>query len=185
MRLILGLTGPNAAGKGECAARLSDSGFAVHSLSDIVREEALARGLTTGREDLISTGNLLRLEGGPGVLAERMAPRLGMRDVVDSIRNPAEVEVFRKLPGFHLLGITAPVEVRYERARQRARPGDPTGLEEFVERERQENGTDLHAQRLAATFAMADNVLDNDGGLEKLFGDLDRLVAGLLGRGSR
>ena len=45
MGLVLGITGPNAAGKGEVSAHLKTRGFDVHSLSDIVREEAAARNL--------------------------------------------------------------------------------------------------------------------------------------------
>jgi dephospho-CoA kinase len=36
--LVLGLTGANAAGKGEVASYLRDRGFAVHSLSDVIRD---------------------------------------------------------------------------------------------------------------------------------------------------
>ena len=42
MALVIGLTGPNAAGKGEVANHLEARGFRLHSLSDIVREEAAA-----------------------------------------------------------------------------------------------------------------------------------------------
>src|SRR5438552_1897783 len=65
---VIGLTGPNAAGKGEAAAYLVRRGYAYHSLSDIVREEAAARGLSHSREDLIRVGNDLRIAGGPGAL---------------------------------------------------------------------------------------------------------------------
>ncbi len=165
--VILGLTGPNAAGKGEAARVLKSLGFAYHSLSDIIREEALARGLTTGRDHLIFMGNTLRREGGPGVLAERILPRLGSRDVVDSIRNPSEVEVLRRLPRFTLIGVTAPVEVRYERAKARTGRGDALqSLEAFAAKEAEENTKDPTAQRLDATLALADHVLVNDGSLE-------------------
>jgi hypothetical protein len=123
--MVLGLTGPNAAGKGEVADYLRARGFTVHSLSDVVREEARLRGLPPEREHLIRVGNLLRKQSGAGVLAERILPRLGARMVVDSVRNPAEVTVLRRLPRFVLLGVDAPVEVRFERSLRRARPGDP------------------------------------------------------------
>jgi dephospho-CoA kinase len=165
--LVIGLTGPNAAGKGEAAAALVSLGFAYHSLSDVVREEAVLRGRSTGRDDLILTGNELRREGGPGVLAARMVPRLGLRDVVDSIRNPAEVGVLRGVPGFVLLGVDAPVALRFERARKRTGRGDAVAsLEAFMRKEAEENTTDPTAQRLAATFALADHVAHNDGTLE-------------------
>ena len=179
---MLGLTGSNAAGKGEVAERLRRNGFAVHSLSDIVREEAAARGLAPERENLIRVGNELRRQGGAGVLAERILPRLGRRDVVDSIRNPSEVEVLRRLASFVLLGVVAPVELRFERARSRARAGDPETLEAFRAREDEENTTDPHAQRLAATLALADHVLSNRGSLEELEREIERVLAQLEGR---
>ena len=180
-RLVLGLTGSNAAGKGEAAGYLRSLGFALHSLSDIVREEAAARGLAPDREHLIRIGNELRRDGGPGVLAERILPRLGERDVVDSIRNPAEVAVLRRIPHFVLLGVRAPIELRFRRALARGRRGDPQTLAGFEEREAQENTHDPVAQRLAATFELADHVVDNEGGLERLRRDLDALLERLDG----
>jgi len=176
MKLVLGLTGPNASGKGEIATYLAGRGFTLHSLSDVVREEAAARGLRPEREHLIRIGNLLRDEHGPGVLAERILLRLTGRDVVDSIRNPAEVAVLRRLPHFILAGVRAPLEVRFHRSLQRARPGDPRTLDEFRERELQENSQDPNAQQLLATFQLADHVIDNEGRREELVQTLEQLL---------
>ncbi len=177
MSLVIGLTGPNAAGKGEVAAYLASCGFRIHSLSDIVREEAARLGLPPEREHLIRVGNRLRREGGPGVLAERILPRLGERDVVDSIRNPREVEVLRAgVSGFRLVGVTAPVALRFRRSLERARSGDPETLDQFRDREAQENATDPAGQQLDATFALADHELSNAGDLEALHRDLDRMI---------
>jgi dephospho-CoA kinase len=176
MRLIIGLTGPNAAGKGEVSAWLRARGFTVHSLSDIVREEAGARGLPPERAHLIAVGTALREAGGPAVLADRLIPRLGERDVVDSIRHPAEVAALRRVPGFILLGVDAPVELRFTRSRERKRPGDPETIAEFVSRERQENSANPAGQQLAATFRLADRVVVNDGDLDALHGAVERAV---------
>jgi len=181
--LVLGLTGSNAAGKGEVAEHLHRHGFSVHSLSDVVREETLARGLDPDRVHLIRIGNELRRIRGPGILAERILDRLGRRDVVDSIRNPAEVSVLRDIPHFVLIGVVAPVEVRFRRALSRARPGDPQTLDEFRQRESQENTSDPNAQRLDATLELADHVVTNAGSLDELREELDALVADLDGRG--
>lgn len=176
MKLVLGLTGSNAAGKGEVAAYLTSKKFMVHSLSDVVREEAAARGLPPEREHLIRIGNELRERGGAGVLAERILSRLGGREIVDSIRNPSEVAVLRRLPQFVLVGVSASLEVRFRRSLERGRPGDPRTLEEFRQREEQENTRDPNAQRLEATFRLADQVLENDGDLEELHRAVDRLL---------
>ena len=180
--LVLGLTGANAAGKSEVARWLAERGFRIHSLSDAVRQEAVARGLAIGREQLIRVGNDLRRSEGPGVLAWRLLPGLGDRDVVDSIRNPAEVEVLRRLPRFVLLGVWAPEELRYERSLARARPGDPTTLDDFRRREQEENASDPAAQQLALTFDLADHVVSNAGDRAALDGVLTELLAALTGR---
>ncbi|NIM01305.1 MAG: AAA family ATPase [Acidobacteria bacterium] len=162
------MTGPNASGKGAVCAFLATRGFETFSLSDVIREEARRRGLPPEREHLIRLGTEMRATGGPGVLARGLLPRLGRRSVIDSIRNPAEVAVLRELPFFVLVGVRAPIRLRFERSVKRARPGDPRTLEEFEAREAQENSSDRAAQQLDATFALADRHLDNDGDLEQL-----------------
>jgi dephospho-CoA kinase len=79
MSLYIGLTGPNASGKGEVARILAARGFTLHSLSDVVREEATRRGLDHSRENLILTGTALRQQRGEGALAERILPMLSPR----------------------------------------------------------------------------------------------------------
>src|SRR5262245_52162171 len=128
--MILGLTGKNAAGKGEVVRFLATRSFRPHSLSDEVRQDLERTGTPSTRENLIERGRALRAEFGPGVLAERILAHLdeSSHHVVDSIRNPAEIMVLRRHPDFLLLGITAPLEIRYARLRARARPGDPETL---------------------------------------------------------
>ncbi len=176
-RLVVGLTGPNAAGKGEAARYLVSRGLAYHSLSDIIREEAERRGLPPTRENLIAIGNDLRRQGGSSVLADRTLPRLSGRDVVDSVRNPAEVGALRREPAFVLVAVEAPLEVRYARARARARPGDGESLEEFALREERERSGDPSAQQIHRTVEMADLRLENSGTLSGMHAALERLLA--------
>ena len=164
----MGLTGPNASGKGEVATFLAASGFDVHSLSDAVREEATRRGLDHSRDHLIRVGVDLRVEHGPGALALSVLPRLKGRSVVDSIRNPGEVEVLRRLPRFLLLGIDAPQALRFERSLLRGRLGDGATLDEFARKEERENSTTPAGQQLLATLALADVLIDNDGTIADL-----------------
>lgn len=173
---VIGLTGPNASGKGEVAAYLAEKGFRAYSLSDIIREELAAQGLAPTRETMIDTGTRLRRDHGPGVLAERLVDRLGDRDVVDSIRNPSEVFALRRVPGFVLVHVDAPPALRFERSIARGRPGDAESLERFVELEARENTSDPAAQQLLATASLADVTLVNDGDIPALRGAVDRIL---------
>jgi dephospho-CoA kinase len=161
---------PERAQIGEVAKFLVECGFVYHSLSDVVREEASARGLDHSRENLIRVGNELRTTFGPGILAERVASRIRekSRDIVDSIRSPFEVEVLRRLPRFVLLGVDAPIATRFERSRARARIGDGSTLEEFSRKESLENSSNPAAQQLTRTFSLSDVVVDNSGSLDDL-----------------
>ena len=180
MSVCIGLTGPNASGKGEVARFLGERGFSIHSLSDVVRDEATRLGLDHSRENLIATGTSLRQRHGDGVLAERTIPRLAPRSVVDSIRNPGEIRVLRTLPGFILLGVDAPVALRFERSRKRGRIGDGESIEEFRRKEELEKSSQGPGQQLDVCFSMADWVVQNDGTLEDL---RRRVEEGLASRG--
>jgi dephospho-CoA kinase len=158
------------------AKLLAAGGFAVHSLSDVVREAATAAGMEHSRDNLIAVGVRLRSEGGPGVLARRILPRLSGRDVVDSIRHPGEVEVLRTLPRFILLGLNAPLALRFERSIARGRLGDGTTLEEFSRKEARENSDSATGQQLESTLRLADLCISNDGTIADL---ADRLAAAL------
>ncbi len=142
-----------------------------------MREEADRRGWDHARSRLIAVGNDLRRREGPGVLARRIRARLRGRDVIDSIRNPAEVAELRRTPGFVLLGVDALIAIRFERSRQRGRPGDGDRREEFKKREEEENTRDPAAQQLRATLALADARVINAGTLEDLHREVDRLLA--------
>ena len=166
--MIIGLTGPNASGKGEVARYLAAKGFKYYSLSDIIREETKKLGIAASRENLILTGNALRKKYGPPVLAARIKKRLKGAAIVDSIRNTGEIEELRKLKDFVLLGIDAPVKVRFGRLRKRRRAGDSKSLKELILHEVRENSARSTDQQLSRCMKKADRIIGNDGSLEKL-----------------
>lgn len=186
--MIIGLTGKNGSGKTAISEYLKSRGFECHSLSDEIREEVRRRNREITREVLIEVGNELRERFGPGVLAERILARLE-RDrnyVVDSIRNPSEVEVLRRRKDFTLLAVEADRLTRFERTRVRGREGAPQTLSEFVAHEERELASaNPAAQQLEATGGMADLVVTNDGTIDDLHRRLDDLVSPMMSRFSR
>lgn len=183
--MIIGLTGKNGSGKTAVSEYLISRGFAYHSLSDAIREEILKRGLQITREVLIDVGNELREKFGPGILAERILPSLesGQNYVIDSIRNPQEVDVLRSRNDFTLLALEAEQETRFERNRRRGRENAAQTLSQFVEEEARELDSDNPArQQLNATRQKADLIVTNDGTLEELHRHLDALLPPLMSR---
>lgn len=173
---LIGLTGPNGAGKGEAAAFFAARGYAHRSLSDIIREELAAAGLPADRDHLIAKGNELRRKGGPDILARRLLKLVTGPTVIDSIRNPAEVERLRKEDGFILLAVDAPAPLRFERARRRGRDESAATLEEFLRKEAEERSSNPAAQQIHRCFEMADAVVSNDGTLEELHSRLEAFL---------
>ena len=179
MRTHIGLTGLNASGKGEAASFLKTCGFRYHSLSDVVRREATRLGRDHSRESLIETGNQLRATEGTEVLARRILPDLTGRDVIDSIRHPDEIAVLNSLERFFLLGIEAPVPMRFERSRRRGRIGDGVTLEEFQRLESRElaaPGTE--SQQLLECLRRVDGTVANDDSLELFRSRVEELLRG-------
>ena len=185
MLMIIGLTGKNAAGKGESAKRLEKKGFVCLSLSDELREEATRQGLSHERETLIALGTEIRSKHGAGYLASKINEKIEKlrsqgkdKFVVDSIRSPGEVDELRKNMDFVLVGIEAEPRIRFERMRRRARGGDALTFEEFLSHEGKENTSNASGQQLDRCLSMANKIVDNNGTLDELYKKMDAIVGG-------
>lgn len=177
--MIIGLTGPNAAGKGEAAAFLAAKGFEYRSLSDVLREKLGRQGHPVTRAALIELGRRLRAQYGNDYLARRILERLepGKNYVVDSIRHPDEVRALRSRRDFRLVAVDADPAVRFARLKARAREADPQTFEEFQRFEAEEATRRRdEGQDLAGTIALADAVVRNDGSLEEFHRELTRVI---------
>jgi len=185
--MIIGLTGRNAAGKGEVADYLKAKGFVYHSLSDVIRDEATKRNLEHSRDILIRLGNELREKHGASYLAKQISNKIkqqlksnkNQNFVIDSIRSPFEAKELMESKNFVLVGIDAPIELRFKRLLERNRLGDAKTLKKFKEQEQRENLKSNTNQQLDATFAMAQKVIVNDGALEDLHKKIGRMLGEL------
>lgn len=181
--MIIGLTGKNAAGKGEIAKFLQERGFHYLSLSDVLRKELRRRRMTVTRDHLTRVGNELRATQGPSVLAERVLSTLGdpTHYVVDSFRNPAEVRAFQRRADFVLWAVMAHPSVRFKRLKERARENDPLTFSHFLAVEKREaHNADLAKQSIDACEKLADTRIPNNGSLSQLHERLTLLLRKLL-----
>ena len=182
--MILGLTGKNASGKGEVANYLKSKGFIYYSLSDVIREVATKRNLEHSRDNLIRLGNELRKNFGPNYLAQQINNKIKnqlknnskQNFAIDSIRSPFEAKELMRNKGFVLVGIDAPIELRFQRLLERNRLGDAKTLEDFKRQEERENLKSDTNQQLDATFKMAEEIVSNNGTLEELHQKIDDLL---------
>ena len=173
---FIGLTGTNASGKGEAARFFMEAGFDYFSLSDVIREEIRRRGEAETRNILIQTGNELRETHGADVLARRVMAKIKKESIIDSIRNPSEIEFFRRHQDFTLLAIDAPAAIRYERSQRRGRDESARTLEEFIAKEQEEMTDNKKGQQLRNCMKMADVFIMNDGSLEDFHTKLERFL---------
>ena len=153
--MIIGLTGKNAAGKGEIAKHLQGKRFVYFSLSDALRDEATRQGKNHSRETLIRLGTEMREKFGNGILAKRINEKISKlknqdkKDfVVDSIRNPGEIEELRKNSDFILIAVHTDAKIRFQRLLKRGRVGDAQTFEQFLEHEKKESSNEGSGQQL-------------------------------------
>ncbi|MFP4379303.1 MAG: hypothetical protein ACLFUS_02280 [Candidatus Sumerlaeia bacterium] len=169
--MIIGVTGFFCAGKDSFAEILMEKGLRHISLSDMIRDEIRRLGKEVNLENLTLTGNALRAEFGPGVLAQRALEKIGQDDcyVVTSIRHSKEVETLQQRPDFTMIFVDAPIKLRYERSLQRNRKGDYESFEGFAAAEKaQLESDDPNSQQLLACKNMAGLVVENAGSREEL-----------------
>jgi len=177
--MIIGITGTNGAGKDTVAHMLAQKlSWPTFSLSDELREIARERGLGLDRTSLVNLGNEMRAKHGSDYLAERILNRVGNNFIASSIRNPVEIEPFRKRDDFILLFVDAPIKQRYKRTtrgRGRAGEGD-LSFADFIVQEKRELEGGFGEQQTKAVCDMADVKVDNSGTIEELGEKLDKFL---------
>jgi len=103
--------------------------------------------------------------------------------VIDSIRNPSEVDLLKSRADFTLLALEADQAIRFERSRKRSRENAASTLEQFIEEEARELSSENPSdQQLIATRQRADVVVNNNGTLEELHHKLEEVLVPLMSR---
>ncbi len=179
--MIIGVSGPIAAGTDSVADILMSKGYKWFAFSDILREEAKKRGIEISRKNLQDLGDELRQREGNGVIAKKIMKNFskGQNYVVGNIRNPGEVEELKKLKDFFLIKVDATIEKRFERVKLRKREDDVLVFEEFKKVEERDLGIgqEEHGQRHKDVFKMADFSIINEGSNEELKAEVEKVLS--------
>lgn len=185
-KIIIGLTGTKASGKGEIIKYLKSIGFVDLSLSDIVRQEAKKRNLEITTPNLQDIGDELRKKGGTGILAKIISEKLETdyknksKIVIDSIRNPGEIKYFIKKfkKTFHLIGVDADEKIRLKRYLNR----EGVTKKEFEK----DNNRDIGkwqrktGQQVEKCLNKAEIIIKNNGSLANLKKELHLILKNLI-----
>lgn len=182
-RLVLGLVGPIASGKGTISEFLKSKGFKYFSLSNVVRTETLARGLEMTRENLQDVGNDLRENFSGSVLVDRIIKEIKKHKlvIIDGVRNPQEITVIKNQLGGKIVHISAFKNRRLERYLDRAkvRGEDDATISKFKQVEARDLGAgeDKNGQQVSECLRLADYKLVNNSSLDQFYSDCEAMLS--------
>lgn len=178
--IIIGLTGTFGAGKGTVAEILKKKGFVQLVMSDVLREECRKKGIKESRDNLLIMGNKLRAESGSGIIMKRLidkAKEEGYEKVIiDGLRSIGEAEELKKKKGI-LIGVDAPLKIRYGRVVKRGTSKDNISFEDF--RKQEENEMGKPGAQINECVKMADYKIANDNGIKELEKKVNEILAKL------
>lgn len=167
---IIGVVGQIASGKGILVKYLTENlNFSSFSLSSIVHAQLKKKEVKEfTRQTLQDVGNELRRDNGNDVLARRLNEVIkGQkkdRVAVEGIRNPGEIEFFKKNQNFILIGVKADRKLRFKRLLSRSKEWDPKTYADFIKVDRRDLGVgqDRSGQQVGKCLAYCDYVLTNN-----------------------
>jgi len=177
--LVVVFVGEKLAGKEMAACYLARRhGFANYRFS-LILDDILGRlGLKVSRLNEMNLAGALRERFGASVLAEAIRSSIRQRGlrrvVVDGLRHPAELDLLKSVPGFMLVYLTAPLEVRYRRALQRKEKAGESRFSLADFRREEKLPTEVFIHSLGRKTKVR---LDNSGTLKDLYQQIeDKIV---------
>lgn len=182
MKLVLGFVGLLASGKTTAARHAAKLlRCRAFALGDEVRFALKKKKQKITRETLQNLSAREKARHGNGVWARRLVARIkktkAKAAVVEGFRNLDEVRVFRRAfrKRFTLVAVTAPVELRFKRAKKRMRESERVAsLAAFKKSETLEaKGAGWGITRV---IAAADEEIDNSGSACGLRKKVERIV---------
>jgi len=175
---IIAVTGLIGSGKDEVASYLyKEHGFVLFDHSVILETILKEQGRPVTRQEKRN----LRIERGNAFTAELINQEIRSRNlrnvVIGSLRRPEEVIILKDaFPDAKLLVVKADFSRRLSREQKRAQYSDaPETEEDFYAQDQEEE----RLYEFSKTFAMADAAITNNGSLEELHREIDRILKNL------
>ena len=178
---IFGITGTLGAGKGTIVEYLVNRyNFKHYSVRAYITEEIVRRELPVNRDSMVLVANDLRAKKSPSYIIDQLVLKANESNencIIESIRTPGEVDSLRTNEGFRLLAVDADPEIRYSRISSRKSSTDNVSYSQFVANEQREmDSVDPNKQNLHKCIEMADFHLLNNGSVEELFAQIEKII---------
>lgn len=181
-KLIIGLVGKIAAGKGTVAAYLSEKYQAeVFGFSTPLRDILKRLYVETSRPNMANLSSVLRELFGQDLLSKTITQDLQQAKseiaVLDGIRRLPDIEQAKTLPNFKLVQVVTDEKNRYERLVKRNQNSDDATktFSDFLADEQKEAD-----RQIPEIMALANYTINNNDSLEDLHKQIDELIAKLI-----
>jgi len=177
-KLILVIAGMPGSGKSIVSDIARKLDLPVIVLGDVVRDEVIKRGLKPTLKNMLSIAEELRRKYGPAAIAMLSIEKIRKINkniiVIDGIRCLDEITYLKNALNYEILilAIHSSPRTRFERLKNRGRPGDPKSWEEFVERDFRELSWGI-----GNVIALADRIIVNEGGLDEFISAVTRFLS--------
>ena len=183
-KIILGFVGKISSGK-DVSKKYLEKKYGAQScrFSSILRDVLTRIGVEINRENLQKVSTVLRQNFGEDLLALAISKDASSFNsdivIVDGVRRLTDISHLTTLPHFFLIKIDADPKLRYERMKLRnENVGDNMKtFENFLKDQEAEADREIPMVMQTAKYS-----IDNNGSLEDLYSQLDKLVADLQGK---
>ncbi|MCE4614367.1 MAG: flagellar hook-basal body complex protein FliE [Desulfurococcales archaeon] len=185
-RILVLVTGLPGSGKSIVSEVAREKGIPTVVMGDVVREEAVKRGVKLLPENLSIIANDLREKYGKAAIALFTTDKIRRNHassavvVVDGVRSLDEVAVFEELGNVCIIAVHASPTRRFERIRQRGRPGDPNDWAQFLGRDLVELSWGI-----GNVIALADYIVVNESSKDDTRMQSERVIMEVLDNGGR
>ena len=178
-KIVIGLTGPMAAGKGTVADYLKTNHHAaVYKFSTALRDVLDRIYVEQSRANMQNISSILRQGFGDDLLASIIAQDVKNDQdheliVIDGVRRLPDIKYLRQLPEFKLIAVSTEQQTRWQRMTLRGEnPDDITKtFDQFKLDEQAEAEKDI-----VTVAGTADLTVDNNGSIEDLHHRINQIL---------
>ncbi|HRH22159.1 MAG TPA: AAA family ATPase [bacterium] len=176
-KTIIGFTGPISSGKTTAAKYLAEKfNGKIYGFSGPLRDILNRLYLPLERANMAKLSETIREAFGSDLISKTIAADIANDPcdfiILEGLRRVPDLQTMKSLPGFRLLSVNADSKLRWERMTKRGQNADDATktYEVFLTDEQAEADRDI-----PVVMSMAEATLDNNGSLEDLYNQLDKL----------